>query len=227
MNDLPSWRDQARSNIKSVCLIFFCGLVIVLSVAGFHTWRSGGKGYNIRDLMRDPADILDYPVYLGGLSQIGIFLWTAAATVSILAGTIIAKRDSRQLLLGRFLFFLGLFTLWLGLDDCFLIHERILPRLGIPDPAVMCAYVLVMFLFLALFRRAILATPCILLALSFAFFALSVLFDCVTPVQVPLAEDGAKATGIVALLVYSSKTAYLFLTAREKSPAQSVDAVSS
>ena len=45
------------------------------------------------DLTRDPAAILDVPVYVGFLSQIGILLWAATAAICLFSAAVLWRRE--------------------------------------------------------------------------------------------------------------------------------------
>lgn len=160
-------------------------------------------GVPFGDLTRDPVSIGELPVYAGFLSQAGIFFWAAAATVCFFAFRVLVQRRDRHPFTW-FLFFAGALSLLLGLDDAFLLHERVFPRLGVPQKFVHAGYASCVLLYLLAFRRVILDTEYVLLALALVGFAVSLSLDFasvggVTPF---LIEDGAKLIGIVSWQVY-------------------------
>lgn len=160
-----------------------------------------------RQLMADPNILTDSPIYYGFLSQVGILLWSATATTCFIFAymTVFLKVEKEKL---HFFIFSGLLISWLMLDDSFLIHECILPNLGIPQKLVMLVYVLVVLYYLYRFKKLILKhTPYPLLTISFIFFSVSVVIDLFLDFETPniidtVLEDGSKFIGIVLWLAY-------------------------
>ena len=161
-------------------------------------------------LTRDPAATFDAPPYVGMLSNATMLVWTAAATICLFAsgasGTGQAVRN--------FLFFAGLFTVMLLLDDLYMIHEVLAPEyLGIPEKVMYVIYGLAALFWLAKYRNVIRATDYRLLMLAFFFLGSSVGIDMLDsrgwfPIDSPyLLEDGAKIAGVIFWLAYFTQTA--------------------
>ena len=96
-------------------------------------------------------------------------------------------------------------TLYLGLDDVFLLHEKVFPRLGVPEEVVLCSYPVFMLFYLFWFYPVILKTEYILLGIALLFFGISVTIDLFDPSDIDiffLLEDGVKLVGIVSWLAY-------------------------
>ena len=106
--------------------------------------------------------------------------------------------------LARFLLTSGVFTLFLAIDDVFLLHETVFPYFGIPQGVVLGSYVVFVPIYLFIFRRTILETDFLLLALAISLFAISVGLDVFKPFRnfLTFFEDGAKLAGIVSWAVY-------------------------
>lgn len=106
-------------------------------------------------LTRDPIAVLNAPLYVGLLSQAGIFFWAAAATVCLFSWSLVtAEPDQRDA--ARFLMASFLLSAFLGLDGAFLMHEEFFPSLGVGERRVYAAYVGTVLLYLFAFRRLIL-----------------------------------------------------------------------
>jgi hypothetical protein len=155
-------------------------------------------------LMRDPVAVFEGPWYTGALSQLGILVWAAAAAYCVLAAS---------LLMGRARWFFiasAALTLLLGLDDAFVLHERVFPDyLGLDEIFVYGIYLGLTITYLLVFIRQILFTEYPLLAMAFGFFGLSIIMD-VANLHGPgsfLLEDGAKFMGIVSMAIYYFRTA--------------------
>lgn len=179
---------------------FFIGVVLLLKA-----W----KGIPTEQLTRDPNAIFDMPLYVGFLSQVGIFIWAATAMVCLYSSRLI-PREARNAETRRYLFMSGLLLALLGLDDAFLLHEQFFPFIGIPEKVVYGIYAGIMFYILLRFSRLILKTKYPLLLAGLVCFALSISLDWLQPesIDIFLVEDGAKLVGILSWLAYFSHTAF-------------------
>jgi hypothetical protein len=143
----------------------------------------------------------DMPFYCAFLAHIGMFFWAAAAAIAFLVGAVLPKGHD----LKSYFEFSGWGTLYFGLDDAFLVHDRIMPEiLGLPEMLAILGYVILISCYLFKFRRAILRTEYLLMALSLFCFGASLVLDvlnlkCFDPV---ILEEGAKLIGIIAWLGY-------------------------
>ncbi|HYC76702.1 MAG TPA: hypothetical protein VEI02_03640 [Planctomycetota bacterium] len=158
-------------------------------------------GVRFGDLTRDPSIVMSGPLSYGVLSTAGGLLWSAATAVCVLARLHLGRTSA-----GRFFAASAAFTAWLMLDDVFLLHEKALPvYLGVPETAFHVAYPMICLAWLAAFRRRILATRRLTLAVALAFFTASEGMDALLKWDTDaffLFEDGAKFVGIVAWLAY-------------------------
>lgn len=97
------------------------------------------KGPNLSgsDMLRDPAAIYDFPVLAGVVSVMGVGLVLVTAAVLIFASSL--RVPQRGLMAAA-----GAFSVILALDDQFLLHERVLPKmLGVPELVVVSVYALI------------------------------------------------------------------------------------
>lgn len=189
-------RFRTTGALIAFIIALTAGLLSV--VLAFHSWH----GIPIAQLTRDPSAAAGMPPYTGLLSQIGIFFWGASSVICIFAATLVPPNKEKANF-KRFLFFSGLFSLALWLDDAFLLHEEFLPLLGIPDITVYMAYATFMLLYLMKFYRIILRTRFILLGIALLLFSASIMVD-VVPGGTHLIEDGTKFAGIVSWTCYFS-----------------------
>jgi hypothetical protein len=187
-------------------------LLIVLAVAGLTLFGivqlSEATGHPVSRLTRDPAAVARMPLYIGLLSNIGILFWAATVGVCLFSGWQLggsAARSERP-----FFVCAGLLTLLLALDDFFLFHEELMPRLlGIAENTYAIGYGAVVLGFLLVFRKRLLSSDYLLLLLALAMFAVSVGIDTLTG-QTELSnliEDGAKFSGILLWGLYFALTA--------------------
>jgi len=174
-----------------------------------------GRYYNIpiESFIRNPTAVLGGAVYIGFISNIGILFW-AFTTAICLFSSMIHKQDKNQASTRQFLFYSGLLTLWLLLDDMFMLHDSIFPyHLMIPEELIYLSYITVVLVYLAKFKTEILAYEYVILSLAFCFFALSVLIDLFIEQQgfVSLIEDGFKLFGITTWFIFFFKTCRVYL----------------
>lgn len=189
-----------RAKYRPFLTITIVSAVLLGAVVFLHFW----KNIPVGKLTGDPIALAaGLPVYSGFLSQIGILLWSAAASICFFCGKILhPNRVDKGL--NRFLIVSGVFTLWLALDDMFMLHETVLPHIGIPQNVVLGGYVVFTLAYLFAFRRTILETNFLPLVFSLCFFAVSVTLDVFKPFKFSITffEEGAKLVGLVGWAVY-------------------------
>ena len=129
---------ELRANDRPYLVITVVSSVLLGAVLFLHVWKNIPVGH----LTADPIALADeLPVYSGFLSQVGILIWSAAASICFFcAKRLWHTRAEREL--KRFLVVSGAFTLWLALDDMFLLHETVFPLIGIPQNIVLGSYIL-------------------------------------------------------------------------------------
>ena len=162
-------------------------------------------------LLRDPANVADYPFYIGLLSNIGVLLWGASAAICLFTARAIRGRVEAAYLAAA-----GLLTTLLTVDDLFLLHEDALPiYLHIPERLVLGSYVVLTLVFLLRFARLILRTDYLPLLFALGFFAVSAVVDVWFSRQswAFWVEDGLKLLGIVSWLMYFTRICLQLLPA--------------
>lgn len=206
---LSALTEQIRTYWRTLTLIvgatlFFLGIALLL-----HLFTQTPIG----DLTRDPLATAQLPFYVGFVSQVGLMLWAACVAVTLFAALMLS--ESTKPTMKRFLFIAGMFTLFLALDDAFLLHEEVFPKFGIPELLVYAGYFGLFAAFLFFFRTLLSQTPYILLLTALACFALSIGFD-----ELPLErwninpfliEDGFKLMGIIAWGLYFTRVSIAHL----------------
>lgn len=161
---------------------------------------------------RDPADITHSSPFIGVVSNISILLWCATAAICLFAFLALKTQDHGKIAV--FFLFSGLITSLLLLDDLFLLHERIFPQyFHWRQRYIYVSYVSIVLVYLVAFRKIILKSNYIMLALALGFFLLSVVVDCIAAKMgdfIPfshLYEDGFKLFGLASWLGYYAQTA--------------------
>ncbi|WP_052055520.1 hypothetical protein [Myxosarcina sp. GI1] len=159
-------------------------------------------------LTRDIAAIAEVPSFYGMISNIGILLWCASASICLFVFAVLQKLKIKTIAFKNnflsFLLFSGLITLMLMFDDLFLLHEDIFPSLNISEMVVYSSYVTVVLLYLLKFRKIIFSTTWGILCLGFLFFAASLTIDffSISGSRITLLEDGFKLLGIASWFSY-------------------------
>lgn len=157
----------------------------------------------IEQFTADPTHTLSGHPFIGLVSHAGIFLWSAVASICLFSCAIIWKVGSAQQV--RFLFFSGLISSALMVDDLFLLHEAILPyQLHISQKLIYAGYTIPFAGFLWYFRNEIFKSEYQIFGAAIFLLALSVIGDMVLP-QKGIAyfiEDAFKIFGIATWFVY-------------------------
>ena len=145
-------------------------------------------------VVRDLAQTCGYPIGVGMISNIGILLWGAAASICLFTTFLegINRESSKLLLLG------GIFSGLLCIDDFFLLHDRYVG----PD-FLNVTYLAISILILIRFKRILSEIGLFNLIISILFLGLSIFFDGVIQ-QIfnqsyqltQLIEEGFKFLGI-------------------------------
>ena len=167
--------------------------------------------YNIKLslVVRDLAQSCGYPIGVGMISNIGILLWGAAASICLFTTFLegINRESSKLLLLG------GIFSSLLCIDDFFLLHDRYVG----PD-FLNLTYLAISIILLIRFQRILKEIGVFNLLISILFLGLSVFFDGVIQ-QIfnqsyeltQLIEEGFKFIGIACWLNFWCKASYYAL----------------
>ena len=161
--------------------------------------------YNIKlsIVVRDLAQTCGYPIGVGMISNIGILLWGAAASICFFTTFLesISSESSKLLLLG------GLFSGLLCIDDFFLLHDRYVG----PD-FMNLTYLSISIILLVRFRKLLKKIGLLNLIVSILFLGLSVFFDGVIQMiftqsydLTQLFEEGFKFIGIACWLNFWCK----------------------
>ena len=160
----------------------------------------------------------------GSVSSLGAFVWGASASTCLF--TVFVFRSLGFRYGYAFLLCSGLLSLYLMLDDFFVIHEVLAPHyLGVQQMVFVGVLVLIVIVYLVVFGRLILATNFAMLMVALSFFAISVAID-----QSPLVgilksnigdwedffEDGSKLLGILCWYCYFIDTSRLLLLNQER-----------
>jgi hypothetical protein len=177
------------------------GAAVTVSVAGWTDnpiWR----------LTKDPAQVLDFAPYIGLLSYWGALLWMSTAAICLFA-SLVMKNQRASFRAYRFLLASGILSFLLAIDDIFLLHDEVLPRLlDMPEFFFYLIYIIIFGSYLLYFWRDIskydyllFIAAFMLLLVSRGFFLPRVLRDYMTT------NDMLKYFGIVFWLAFFYRAA--------------------
>jgi hypothetical protein len=175
---------------------------------------------------RDPAATLSGSFATGWLSNFGAICWFGAAAVLLFAGSLVGDPERLPLLA------FGSLTLLLGVDDLFLLHEGLLPYVGVPGELLHVVYGLGAASWLIVCRDDIARSRWGLLVAGIVALSCSVAVDLANDYGglrgdgVYALEDWAKLTGILFWAVYSVDYARA-ATLRAMAPQRSMAAANS
>lgn len=218
--------QQIKKNSFVLLKVWFVYLFITGLIIGI-----GRFVYNIPvgDFTQDPNSIIHKAFYFGSISNLGIILWTAAATLCIFS-SIYLKRYNPDSPFRLFLLHGGIFTMLLLLDDVYMWHDEMFPDyLGISQRLIYLIYFMYTLFFLIRFTKVIFKTEYIILLASILLLSLSVFVDVVYEAHrftAPLIrltglswnqleditkffEDTSKGMGILTWLIYFSRTVFI------------------
>ena len=195
-----------------VCIWVFFGIVIAL----FAT-----NGVKMAHLSRDPASLTGLPVHYGLLSNLGILIWTAGASIALFSSFLLPAGKERSLLRWA-----GLLTFILIIDDFFLLHDSVFPGvLGLSENYLYGFYLLAFPLFFLLHARIILErTEFRILAIGLFLLGVSLSMDLeLLPGGIDV-EDGFKIAGMAAYAYYWMLASFhLLAPSPEHQPGSSTD----
>lgn len=215
------WHNQHKPLVTVGKYIY--SPILLLLFAG--VFFAATTDIQLRALLRDPSAVADFSFYMGAISNIGIILWSATASICVFTATVL-RRNSVKNEMVQFLLGSGVFTSILLVDDFFLIHEQFAPKyLGINGKVLFLSYSIIAVVLFFRYRRIIYRNEPALLLLSVAFLSGSVMvdvlsgivFELVGPDMQFLIEDGSKLMGIAGWLGYFGWICYTNLVASCKS----------
>lgn len=186
-----------RLFISVITLFFICVLIV------------SQTNMDLDLLTRDPAASTGTNPLTGMVSNLGILLWCICASLCFFSFTLLKNKPFNREFSSFFLLS-GCLTSILLLDDLFMLHEHIFPlNLNIPEKLVIFVYGIIVFLYLAKFRKLISKTDFIFLFLAFGFFGASIIIDLlVTNMYLAIFEDWFKLLGIVNWLAYFTRVCF-------------------
>lgn len=178
------------------------GLIVLAEI-------SVGSGITISTFVREYKAGAEYP-FVGLLSDVGILIWTATASISLFSSMVLRKWK-RNKTAADFFLYSAVLTALLMIDDFFLIHESV----SIRDRYIFLGYLVGLLFVLIKSREYIAVSRYELLFLSLLFFGMSLFVDmfqnriegAIGDWRI-LIEDGFKFLGIVGWFAYFAKSCF-------------------
>ena len=171
-------------------------------------WILTNSGFELHQVLRDPAQQTGISSFLGFVSNIGVWLWVSAVAIccfGLITSLSAQPQGGRELLM-----LLSMLSLLLAVDDFFLLHERYVYQKGI----FLFYAVFALTLFVRHFRR-ILQIDGFAFILSGTLLASSIIIDINQrkfPLDydyVQLVEEGCKFIGAALWLYFCGQAASL------------------
>ncbi len=173
---------------------------------------SAATGTPLALLTRDVAATLGAKFYIGLLSSVGALLWCAAATTCFL-GAAVLRRFPGERQCAAFLLGSGALLTALGLDDFFMLHEVVYPRLGLQEGVLIVFYALGLLALTLRYRAVLLRSDILLWMVGCLLFMVSVLVDGFVS-DATAYEDIPKVAGVCTWLCYYWRLAMARLDAQ-------------
>jgi hypothetical protein len=203
----PARFRRALPVLIITALTFVPALAIV--ALGIAAHRLAGVPFS--HISDDPMYTMSGHPLTGGQSTAGVLIWWAGAAISIFAAALL-RCAGQMRARASFLFWAGVLTAILVIDDQFMIHDDLAQRhLGIPQTLVTVSLGLLALGLLVRFRSVIRTTPWPLLIVAFAFLGSMAFLDFLNDRDVfgrdaygsfEYAEDVLKLLGISAWSAY-------------------------
>ncbi len=163
----------------------------------------------IEHLTADPAMISGAHPFLGFISNIGVLLWAAAASVCLFTYLVLRYRYSSKKAL--FLLWSGVISTILCLDDLFMLHETVFPwHFRIPEYMIYAGYILAVGGYVVFYAKRILQSEYLLFAGALLLLGLSMTGDQLLPQEgiAYFIEDTLKLFGIGTWFLYFSRYSF-------------------
>ncbi len=195
---------QSKKSLAIITVLYLLTIILLCSIVlvSLHI------GVPLEKFTRDPAAIAGVNPFVGIVSNIGILFWCIGASICLFSFfDIVARQSNKTNVYTLFLLFFGLFTLVLLLDDLFLFHELIAPRiLNVSEKTIYICYGIMVLFGILRFKKIIFQTEWIIFGLAFVFFALSIAIDLFESLLIVHSsifwEDSFKLLGIVSWVCY-------------------------
>lgn len=184
------------------------GILVSLGGAGFTVLIAELTDNPIWKLAKDPAEVMNFPPYIGMLSNWSVILWITTAVICLFGAVILKKQNTPKDTL-RFIIGSGLLSLFLGIDDLYRLHDKIFPRMfHAPESFFYLLYFFTFLIYLIFFTTQILKYDYLLFGAAFFLLVISRRIAVIIPFfdQFMTTGDMLKYFGIVFWLAFFYRT---------------------
>lgn len=204
MHDNEDGKTALRAGWSEFSHLILAGLFGCLAIAlvALASWFLGEPA---AVFTREPQAVLKGSFYVGSFSNLGGLVWFGAAAIMSFAGSL-KPLDRGALILA------ALVTWAMGLDDVFMLHDKVYPRLYLNETLVAALYFGAIGLIVLRYYRQLARSTLVGMAIAVIFWVLSEVFDHYFNDIGQLAEDGAKFIGIVVWAAAWTRQAYNDIT---------------
>jgi hypothetical protein len=199
-----NWYRQFRQLLPTILIAYSITSAAIIGISFYAIFT----GKRIWYFTVDPFLIGNLPFYAGILSNLGILLWTASATVCFFSAAILRNEE----FVNRYKWFLvmsGLITSLFLFDGLFQMHRIFYPKyLHLSTFMVYWVYIILGLWYLLFFRKQIMESEYLMLALALGFLGLAVIIDTlsIAPRGNTALSDFSKFFGIVSWFIYFIRT---------------------
>jgi hypothetical protein len=161
------------SNKSLIVFIYvFAALVILFSIIFCIIFN-----VPFSNLSKDPISVAEAKPYIGFISNVGAMFWSFTTAICFFTASVLPKKNNTSKM-SYFCLFAGIISFFLLIDDFFLFHERIFPKLFHLDEKYLFGFygILVAF-YLIKFKNLILKSQYLHLIVALALFTISVSVD--------------------------------------------------
>jgi hypothetical protein len=164
------------------------------------------QGFEVMEVLRDPAQQSGASSFLGFLSNIGIWMWVSAAAICFF--TVLTRSGYRFRRHRELMILLGVFSVVLAVDDFFMLHDRYINQW-----LCYAAYVVVAVALFLRHSEVIVQIDGFAFLLALALLGASITtdtFQSFLPLEyatTQIFEEGFKFTGAVTWLYFSGQAA--------------------
>jgi hypothetical protein len=148
-------------------------------------------------LLRDPAASYDFVPWAGVFSHLGVLALTITGAILVFAA-VVWQHPARE---RPIMIYAGLMSLWLALDDLFMLHEGVFPRVtGAPEIVLLGTYVVLALGLMRMTGPQLFTMAFLGFWVATAFLAVMVISDQSSDLASSislLVEDGSKLCGYV------------------------------
>ena len=187
--------DMSNKSII-VSIYIFAALVILFSIILCIIFN-----VPFSNLSKDPISVAKAKPYIGFVSNVGVMFWSFTTAICFFTASVLPKINNTSKM-RSFILLAGIISFFLLIDDFFLFHERVFPKLFHLDEKYLFGfYVILVAFYLIKFKERILKSQYLHLIIALALFTTSISVDVLIASEFEnrhYFEDIPKFFGIIA-----------------------------